>query len=259
MTKKKLELKTFTDLTQDNQYKVGLYFIGAILLVMIGISGISSGMNGIILALLGIPPGAWCGYKGYTILVDPKNEKKCNAAYWRVTEMVGFDPDDYTSDLGITLCEAQKKAEYNGNYTGFFCTSNSETEDTIDAYYFETKKLSIKTSGTSNVFTAKSNVKVTDPPGNFKVEFVGSPSLSSSSVTIRGSMFNRIDETREVIVKVSSSPTGSPPTSPVLTTSTHTIQNLKDGIVLGSGKSFEITAYSTTRDGIAVTKTLTIV
>lgn len=257
MTKKnKLDVQTFLDLTQENQQKVGLYLFGAFILLMIGISGVSSGAAGLILAAIGIPSGSWCAYKGYTILIDPKNEKKCNAKFWTVTEKVGFDTDDYDSDLGTTLCKAQLKAEYNGDYTGFFCTSNSETEDTIDAYYFETKKLTLKSSGTANVFTAKSTVKVTEPPGSFKVEFVGSP--SSATVTIRGSLFTRIDETKNVSVTVTTTDTSSPPSSPVTTTSSHTIQQLKDGIVLQRGNVFSVTAYSTTQDGVAVTKSLTI-
>jgi hypothetical protein len=256
MPKKKLELKTFMDLTQENQQKVGLYLFGALILLMIGISGVSSGAAGLILAAVGIPIGSWLGYTGYKILIDSKNEKKCNAKFWTVTENVGFDTDDYDSDMGTTLCEAQLKAEYNGDYTGFFCTSNAETEDTIDAYYFTTKKLTIKNSGTSNVFTAKSTVKVTDPPGSFKIEFVGSP--SSATVTIRGSSFIRIDETKNVSVTVTTTDTSSPPSSPVTTTSSYTIQQLKDGIVLQRGNVFSITAYSTTQDGVAVTKSLTI-
>jgi hypothetical protein len=253
MPNKKLNPKTFKELTQENQQKVVLYLLGALILIMIGISGISSGTAGLVLAAIGIPLGSWLGYTGYNILLDPKNEKKCNAAYWTVTQNVGFDTDNYDeNDMGITLCKAQIKAQYYGGYTGFFCTSNIETEDTIDAYYFTTKKLTIKTSGTANVFTAKSTVKITDPPGSFKVEFVGSP---STTVTIRGSSFIRIDETKNVSVTVTTTEDAS---SPVMTTSSHTIQQLKDGIVLQRGSVFSVTAYSTTRDGIAVTKSLTI-
>lgn len=267
---KKLEFQTFLDLTQNNQIKVSLYILGALILLMIGVSGISAGLGGVVLALLGAGGGGLLGYTGYKILVDPKNEKKCNAAYWTVTELVGFDPDDYNSDLGITLCKAQLKAQYDGKYMGFYCASNTATVDTVDAFYIpssDSKKFTLRASGTSNVFTVKTGdnkVSVTEPLGSFTVSFKTSPTSSSiDSVTIVGSGFTRIDETRNALVSVllSTSPPSSPQSSQVPVSVS--IEQLKSsaGVTLTNGPFtpgtvFTVTAYSTTRDGLAVSKTL---
>lgn len=265
-TKKKLELKTFTDLTRDNQIKVVLYLVGALILIMLGVSGLSGGLNigSGIMAAIGLGGGAVTGYTGYNILIDPKNEKKCNAAFWTVTNTIGFDKDDYTSDLGTTLCKAQIKAEYDG-YAGFYCVSNTETENTIDAYYItltDSKKLTLRTSGTSNVFTIKSGdnkISVTEPPGSFTIAFT---SVSPESVTITATNFDRIDVTKDANLSIASSPgdSGSPISNAPNTVS---IQNLKDGYTIPSSSSsfqsgtmFNITAFSTTQNGLAVTRSL---
>lgn len=257
---KKLDFQTFLDLTRENQIKVVAYLIGALVLLMVGISGLSGGMNAgsIILGVLGLACGGWLGYTGYTILIDSKNAKKCNALFWSVTEKIGFDKDDYKSDLGITLCKAQIKAEYDG-YAGFYCVANTESENTIDAYYInltDSKKLTLKSSGTSNVFTIKSGenkITVTEPPGSFTLAF---GTVSYDSVIIRGSLFDRVDDTKNAIIVVTQP--NSSPSSPV--TSSATIQNLKDGITLTgpfeSGTVFSVTVYSTTQNGIAVTKSI---
>lgn len=267
VSKKKIELQTFLDLTRENQIKFVFYIIGALVLIMLGLSGLSGGVNNIgsiLMATAGLGGGGWLGYSGYSLFVDPKNEKKCNASFWKVTSNVGFDTDDsgYKSDLGITLCKAQIKAEYDG-YFGFYCVSNTETEGTVDAYYIElsdSKKLTIKESGTSNVFTSKT-VKVTEPPGKFTVKFT---SATRDSVIIQASDFINIDEARNATVTVNTStPSPSPSPSPVPTSSTVTIQQLKDGFAVPNGPfdsltKFDVTMYSTTRDGLAVTKSLVL-
>lgn len=261
-SKKKLELQTFLDLTRPNQIKVVLYLVGALVLLMLGVSGLSGGLNmgSGIMALIGIGGGSWTGYTGYNILIDSKNAKKCNASFWSVTEKIGFDKDDYTSDLGTTLCKAQIKAEYDG-YAGFYCVSNTETENTIDAYYInmtDSKKLTLKSAGTSNVFTIKSGdnkITVTEPPGSFTLSF---GTVSADSVTLVASAFDRIDDTKDAIVTVI--PPGSPvsPSSGSPTPSSSvTIQNLKDtGVTLTgpfeTGTVFSVTAYSTTQNGIEI-------
>jgi hypothetical protein len=231
---------------------------------MLGVSGLSGGLNigSGIMAFLGLGGGAWTGYTGYNILIDSKNAKKCNAAFWSVTEKIGFDKDDYTSDLGITLCKAQIKAEYDG-YAGFYCVSNTETENTIDAYYInmtDSKKLTLKSAGTSNVFTIKSGdnkISVTEPTGSFTLAF---GTVSSDSVTLIGTVFDRVDNTKDANVSVippGSPVSGSPSSS---SSSTATIQNLKDGITLNgpfeTGSVFSVTVYSTTQNGVAVTKSI---
>lgn len=272
-SKKKLELQTFLDLTRDNQIKFILYFIGALILLMLGISGLTGisgekGMNigAILIAAVGIGGGGWLGYNSYTLLLDPKNAKKCNAAFWAVTENIGFDKTDsgYKSDLGITLCKAQIKAEYDG-YAGFYCVSNTETEGTVDAYYInlsDSKKLTLKESGTSNVFTIKSGdnkITVIEPPGSFTLKFTNA---TRDSVTIQASSFARVDETRNATVTVNPPQSTSPsPTPAAASSSSVTIQQLKDGFTISNGPfesltTFDVTVYSTTRDGLAVTKSL---
>lgn len=264
---KKLEWQTFLDLTPENQMKFILYLAGSLVLLMVGISSISGVSQGDItagiLTGLGVGGGAWLGSKGYNLLIDPKNEKKCNVNFWSVTESVGFEEDGLKNDLGVTLCKAQLKAEY-GGFAGFYCTSNNETENTVDAYYIDlsdSKKLTLKKSGTSNVFTIKSGdnkITVTEPPGTFTVEFTSS---STSAVTIRAKSFVRIDETRDASVSVI--PPVSPPNSPGSPQSV-TVQQLKDGFTLSSsspfasGTVFEITMYSTTQSGAAVKQRLNI-
>lgn len=260
-SKKKLELQTFLDLTRDNQIKFVLYLVGALVLLMVGLSGLSGGVNNIgsiIIAVLGIGSGGWLGYTGYNFFLDPKNAKKCNAAFWNVKTNIGFEKDQIkNSDLGITLCKAQIKAEYDG-YSGFYCSSNTETEGTIDAYYIElsdSKKLTLKLPGTSNVFTAKT-ITVIDPPGSFTLKFT---SATRDSVTIQASSLDRIDETRSAIVNVTSPSSPTSPSSGI----TATIQQLKDGFILSNGPfdtltKFDVTMYSTTRDGLAVTKSLVL-
>lgn len=258
-SKKKVELQTFLDLTRGNQIKFVLYLIGAIGLIMLGLSGLAgmSGENGmnmvsVMLAILGLGGGGLLGYASYTLFLDPKNAKKCNASFWTVTENIGFDKDSINkSDLGTTLCKAQIKAEYDG-YAGFYCVSNTETADTVDAYYIdmpESKKLTLKENGTANVFTAKSTIKVTEPPGSFTIKFTNA---TADSVTIQASALNRIDETKNAVVGIGMSP--SPGNRTV------TIQDLKNGLVLPgpfpSLTTFDVTMYSTTRDGVAVTKSL---
>lgn len=263
--KKKLELQTFLDLTRDNQIKFVLYVIGAVVLIMLGLSGLTGisgekGMNigSMLIAAAGLGGGGWLGYNSYNLFLDPKNAKKCNAAFWKVTSNIGFDKDEMkNSDLGITLCKAQIKAEYDG-YMGFYCVSNTETEGTVDAYYIDasdSKKLTLKSGGTSNVFTVAKTVTVIDPPGSFTVKFT---SASRDSVTIQASDLDRIDTSKNAIVTVSSSPGSAPPQQQNVT-----IQQLKDGLTLTNGPfeqltKFNVTMYSTTRDGLAVTKSLVL-
>jgi hypothetical protein len=264
---KKLELQTFLDLTRSVQIKLVMYLVGAIVLLMIGISGLSAisegGAVSGILGGVGLGAGSWLGYTGYKILIDPKNEKKCNAAFWSVTENIDFEKDDYTSETGITLCKAQIKAEHEG-YAGFYCVSNTETENTIDAYYItmsDSKKLTLKSSGTSNVFTIKSGdnkIKVTEPPGSFTISFT---SVSSGSVTVTGSNFIRIDETKNADVSVILPGSGSPNSSPSpQRQESVSIQNLKDGHVITgafeTGTMINVTAYSTTQNGLAISKNI---
>lgn len=262
--KKKLEFKTFSDLKREYQIKVALYFIGAALLIMVGVSGLSglsNGMNiGAILMILGgLGGGAWLGYSGYNILVDPKNEKVCNASYWNVTNQVGFDKENLKSDIGISLCKAQIKAEYEG-YAGFYCEPNEDDDTTVDVYYInmpDSKKLALKSSGTSNVFTVKAGdnkITVTDPPGMFTISFASDPAPSRNVVKIVGKDFLRIDETKNISVSWDT-------TSPVSmsASSSYTVQNLKDGIQLNGpfqdGTRFTVVAYSTKTEA-AVSRTL---
>lgn len=253
MTNKKLELQTFLDLTRDNQIKVVLYIVGALVLMMVGLSSLSGGnldaVSGII-AGCGIGGGSWLGYKGYTVLIDPKNEKTCNSAFWTVTENVDFDPDDYTeNEKDITLCKAQIKAQYD-QYAGFYCRPNTETTNTVDVYYIpltESKKHTIKRSGTtSNVFTIKSDIKITEPPGTFTLEFV------NSSSSFRGSSFIRIDETRNVNVNMNVA------SSPQPDQQSFSVQQLKDGIPISVAQvnSISVTAFS--KSGEPVTRTITM-
>ncbi len=261
MTNKKLELKTFEELTRDNQIKVVLYLLGAVLLVMVGIGSITGGMKAgnILVALLGLGSGGYLGYTGYNIFVDPENEKKCNANFWKVTSNVGFDKEGMKSDIGTTLCKAQIKAQYDG-YAGFYCEPNEDDGTTIDAYYIEmpeSKRVKIPSSAfTSNVFTVKEGVSVIDPPGAFTLEF--GPNPTRDSVVLKGKDFIRIDETRDVSVFVSSQQQS--PSSMVAAAVASSFQSLKDGITklgpFADGTSFTVVAYSSSKDNVAVSRTI---
>jgi hypothetical protein len=265
MTNKKLELKTFQDLTRDNQIKVVLYLLGAVLLIMVGVSGLTNinsggGINigALGLSIAGLVSGGYLGYTGYKIFIDPKNEKKCNASFWKVTSNVGFDKEGMKSDIGTTLCKAQIKAQYDG-YAGFYCEPNEDDETTIDAYYIEmqeSKRVKIPSSAfTANVFTVKEGVSVVDPPGAFTLEFGSNP--TRDSVVLKGKDFIRIDETRDVSVFVNSQQS---PSSMVPAAVASSFQSLKDGITklgpFADGTSFTVVAYSSSKDNVAVSRTI---
>lgn len=263
---KKLELKTFTDLTRENQIKVVLYLLGALILIIIGATSLAGGFNvgSAAVAAVGIGVGAWLGKTGYDIFVDPKNAKKCNAAYWTVTNRVGYDPEEYSSDLDITLCEAQLKAQY-GDYAGFFCTSNTSSSSSsspvptnVDVFYIrmtDSKKLNLTQSGASNVFTIKTGenkIRVTEPPGTFRLTL-------TSGLLLTGTDFDRIDDTQSITISFGAAASPSPaPQQPPADITTNTVDELKSGIQLtdGSFASVTVSAKSKTTSR-SVTRTVT--
>lgn len=163
---KKLNLTTIKEMkTQPIIYAV-MYLFGALILLMLGLTiatkeskeGGTSTLNigvGLLMALGG---GGFCGYKAYSIVVDPKNAKTCNADYWNKYECVanpaGKDAD---YELNIDECKAQTNAQYKG-YAGVWLTANTAT--TVDAFYISGDKTTVpliadNSSKSGYVFTRK--------------------------------------------------------------------------------------------------------
>lgn len=169
---KKVELQTFKDLKFEAQLSVGSLFFFSVMFFIISIT-LLAGMrectkiNGIPECTFStgkIAGGLVCfglfiglGYWSYSILIDPKNEKTCNANFWKTTTCVSFPEikEDSVIDLGTTICKAQTRAEYDNNINGFYARSN--TADTIDVLYFSNDSIS-STNG-RNILYYKKGVK----------------------------------------------------------------------------------------------------
>lgn len=128
----KLNMKTLKNLKLDMMVYIALLILGALICVAVGVSiggGAGAGVGAIGFAV--------CAYIAYSLATDPKNQKTCNASYFIVNEGVKnpIDPNEADTELDVTLCTAQKNAQY-GGYAGVWTTSNaSTTAGNIDAYY----------------------------------------------------------------------------------------------------------------------------
>jgi hypothetical protein len=124
-----------------------LWLFGALVFIILGTTLASKGKDntglmiaGLVLALAG---GGWAGYTVYKIVTDNKNQKTCNVEYFNKFECVAKPKDSDISDTqaDITLCEAQKNAQYRG-YAGVWVKPAADPSETgnVDAYYIDGDK-----------------------------------------------------------------------------------------------------------------------
>ena len=140
---KNFEWQTFVDLQFKYQFYVVLLIFIAIVLASVGLI-LFSGMKKEVPSTNQKPEGgskivpakivggiiclglaALSGYYAYNTMIDSKNEKTCNAAFWSKTECVSFPTisEDSVYEINVSLCSAQTKAQYDG-YAGFYTKSN---------------------------------------------------------------------------------------------------------------------------------------
>lgn len=146
VVKNKLDLDTFKNLKTENQ----IYFILALILAIVSIAGglsvttssksksksKSANMAPVIFGMVvGVGGAAGFGYLAYTIFTNPKNLKVCDPKFWKKdTTNIYKKPTDRDPDAtAITLCEAQKRGQYDDAYTWFLASSNGES--TYDIWY----------------------------------------------------------------------------------------------------------------------------
>jgi hypothetical protein len=176
---KKFEWKTYNDLNFEYQIYVGLLFAFALILLLGGM---------ILLATMSkdIPPtnlnpeggskilpvhvvgGLVCFgltalaiYGGYSLMTDPKNEKKCNAAFWTKSSSYVTFPTNLDEDspdaTDVSECDAQKYAQHESDCNAFILKKKENS--VFDVYVMYTdKKFDIKcsTSDTFTLYTVKS-------------------------------------------------------------------------------------------------------
>lgn len=151
---KKFNFDTIKGMRTDAILKALMWMVFSLVLIIVGGTIASKGgaffiVAGLIIAVLG---GGWTGSKAYDIVVDPKNQKTCNANFWNKYTCIS-NPSDLETDtveLDVTECIAQKNAEYNG-YAGVWLVSNTVNTSNLDAYYIsgDVTELSVKADKTA--------------------------------------------------------------------------------------------------------------
>lgn len=176
---KKFEWQTFKDLQLKYQVYVILLLFLAIVLSSVGLvflAGMSKEVPPtnlkpeggskilpakIIGGIVCLGLAALSGYYGYTMLIDQKNEKTCNAAFWSKTECVSFPTPttDSIYEINVSLCKAQTKAQYDG-YAGFYTKSN--VTNLFDVIYLSGDTESVTATNGSDTLYVKKKQKSDD-------------------------------------------------------------------------------------------------
>ena len=169
-TKNKLNMETFNNLKLTPKI---LFIIGVIISILglLGalIGATSSKKSAVIgtALLIGLGISGGSGYWAYTIFTDKKNLKSCNASFWNAVSTYTYEkPTRDPDDKNISLCDAQKKAEYDNDETKWFLTAPNGSN--VDVWYYTEKTVSVKCPGPCTLYTANSTTtkRKSDSPTN---------------------------------------------------------------------------------------------
>lgn len=268
---KKLNFTTVKEMKTKELFISILWLIGAFILIVIGgmiasKEGAGKGAIGFGL-LIAAAGGGWSGYTAYTMIVDPKNAKTCNANYWNKYECVsnpaGTDAD---YELDITECKAQTNAQYksyagvwlksnsSGNYDAFYIPGDKETVAlTADnssskgiAYMRKAKANGDNDKGVTATGTGASGVCVTKTLGSMTAS-----SPSAAGLTVKLSGITGFQDSDSITLTVRS--TASPPSSasPIVTSAQVSALKSATGHVI-TGQSMATGSYRITASASGV-------
>jgi hypothetical protein len=186
---KKFNLDTIKEMqTQKLVYSI-LYLLGALVLLAIGamVAG-KGGGAAVVFGFLIAVGGAVSGYTGYNMIIDTKNAKTCNAAYWNeykcVANAAGTDAD---SDLNITECMAQTKAQYEGlfsrKYAGVWLRTNTTNTSNVDAFYIPADKETLDLTSDTSTPGARLFIRKAKADGDDDKGVVATGSTGGCAVT----------------------------------------------------------------------------
>lgn len=134
----KLELDTVKNMKPSALLMAIIWLMGSLILIAFGASIAGSGGKVyLILGLVAVAGGSWLLYdKVYKAIIDPKNQKTCNTAFWNTYSCVANPTDsDADTETDITECIALTNAQYKG-YAGVWLKSNTQTASSnVDAFY----------------------------------------------------------------------------------------------------------------------------
>ena len=203
-----VSIETFTGMTPPKQMEfVVQIFIAIVCLAMISVGINIGGMPAVGIGGASLVGAYIFGNNGYEILVDPKNQKKMNLAYWNQFSCVKIpneyldDSGDFTVDLEISKEDALIKAEYARN-SGVYLRSNLSTDSTgtfFDAFYIPAGQRVVKAVPATGI-DAKD--KWADVTGDVTVEGDKGPeNITGGLFTIKAGENKPIVKNNAVVIK----------------------------------------------------------
>lgn len=159
-TKNKLEMQTFYDLQTTPKI---LFIISASISILGLIGALVGGVSAesdtgkAASALIGGLIFFLSGYWSYNIFTDKKNLKTCNTSFWIQDSAYTYakparDPDS----KNISVCDAQKKAEYDNEEYKWFVTEPSGTGSNVNVWFFTEKAITLTCPGPCTLYKANS-------------------------------------------------------------------------------------------------------
>lgn len=159
--KNKLNTQTFKDL----QTTPKILFIVALTISILGLIGaivgatsIKSGGGKAAAGLIGGGVCAGTGYWAYSIFTDKKNLKTCNVSLWTKDSTYTYAvPSGDPNVKNISVCDAQKMAEYDNGETKWFLTRpNVDVSSNVDVWFYTDKTVKVNCPGPCTLYTCTS-------------------------------------------------------------------------------------------------------
>ena len=203
-----VSIETFTGMTPPKQMEfVVQIFIAIVCLAMISVGINIGGMPAVGIGGASLVGAYIFGNNGYEILVDPKNQKKMNLAYWNQFSCVKIpneyldDSGDFTVDLEISKEDALIKAEYARN-SGVYLRSNLSNDSTgtfFDAFYIPAGQRVVKAVPATGIDAKAKWAEVT---GDVTVEGDKGPdTITGGLFTVKAGENRPIVKNNTVIIK----------------------------------------------------------